>query len=110
MRTFHRSQSSVPSSTLPGNGPRWRWRVLPETVGGGMSGLAQIQTALQRYLLTRERDIETLVQGTARVPVPVRLGIYADGYRLRLAEALQTNFPVLARLLGEAQFARIAAD
>jgi hypothetical protein len=71
--------------------------------------LPVIQERLQAYLLRGERDIEQHVIGTARVPVAVRLGIYGDAYRLRLTEALASNYPALAKLLGETDFAALAA-
>lgn len=37
-----------------------------------------------------------------------RLAVYQDAYRLRLTEALHSNFPALARHLGEAGFAALA--
>lgn len=72
-----------------------------------MTRLTHIQDAFQRFLLQGDRAIEAHIVGTARVPVAIRLGIYGDGYRSRLIEALQTNFPVLANLLGEADFATL---
>lgn len=74
-----------------------------------MSRLRQVQTDFQQYLLRGDPEIENHVVGTARVPVATRLGIYGNGYGARLTEALGTNFPVLARLLGESDFAELAA-
>jgi len=69
--------------------------------------LAHIQDAFQRFLIQGDRAVEAHIVGTARVPVATRLSIYGDGYRSRLIEALQTNFPVLASLLGESDFATL---
>ncbi len=74
-----------------------------------MSRLSDIQAAFQRLLLRGDSTIESHVVGTQRVPVERRLGIYAEGYRLRLIEALQKTFPVLAELMGEADFQTLAA-
>ena len=74
-----------------------------------MSRLPEIQDAFQRFLLAGEPDIGSHVVGTQRVPVETRLGIYGDGYRSRLIESLQSSFPVLANLLGEADFQALAA-
>jgi hypothetical protein len=74
-----------------------------------VSRLPDIQEAFQRFLLSGDPTIETHVVGTERVPVETRLGIYGDGYRLRLIETLQKSFPVLAELLGEADFQTLAA-
>ena len=75
---------------------------------GGVSRLPDIQEAFQRFLLTGDSEIGSHLVGTPRVPVATRLGIYGDGYRSRLIEALETSFPVLANLLGEADFQPLA--
>jgi hypothetical protein len=69
-----------------------------------MSRLPKIQDAFQGYLLRGDTAVEALVVGTERVPISTRLSIYGDGYRSRLVEALQANFPVLSELLGEVDF------
>ena len=66
-----------------------------------MSGLLQVQREFQDYLLRGERAVGGRVVGTARVPAMTRLGIYAGAYRSRLAEALASNYPALAKLLGD---------
>ena len=76
-----------------------------------MSRLPDIQEAFQRFLLAGDSaEIGSLVVGTQRVPIETRLGIYGDGYRSRLIEALQTTFPVLANLLGETDFQSLATQ
>ena len=72
-----------------------------------MTRLPQIQDAFQGYLLRGDDAVEALVAGTERVPIATRLSIYGDGYRSRLVEALQANFPVLSELLGEVDFATL---
>ena len=74
-----------------------------------MSRLADIQEAFQRFLLAADPEIESQVVGTERVSAETRLGIYADGYRSRLIEVLESSYPVLANLLGEADFQTMAA-
>ena len=74
-----------------------------------MGRLPEIQTDFQSYLLNGDPAIESHVAGTERVPVATRLAIYGDGYRARLAEALQANFPVLSELLGDEDFETLAA-
>lgn len=71
--------------------------------------LSQLQLDFQQYLLRGQREIENHVMDTERVPVATRLAIYGDGYGARLTEALGTNFPVLAQLLGETDFGELAA-
>jgi hypothetical protein len=75
-----------------------------------MSGLARVQGDFQDYLLRESDAIGAHVLGSARVPVATRLGIYAGAYRSRLADALQSNFPALAKLLGEEDFHTLAAE
>ncbi len=60
-------------------------------------------------MLRGDAAIESHVAGTARVPVSTRLAIYGGGYGARLTEALQMNFPALAKLLGDADFETVAA-
>ena len=73
-----------------------------------MSRLTDMQNDFQSFLLRGDAAVEAHVVGTERVPIATRLGIYGDGYCARLSEALQANFPVLTRLLGEGDFATLA--
>jgi hypothetical protein len=73
-----------------------------------MSELEQIESGFQSFVLNGRAGIEKGVRETSRVPVATRLAIYSDAYRARLAEALENNFPVLAKLLGGEQFAGLA--
>src|SRR3569833_1567653 len=76
-----------------------------------MSRLPRIQGDFQSYLLGGDStDIEQHVVGTQRVPIATRLGIYGDGYVSRLIEALEANFPVLSRLLGEEDFGALGTS
>jgi len=75
-----------------------------------MSTLARVQREFQDYLLRGDRAVEAEVVGTVRVPLDTRLGIYAGAYRSRLAEALESNYPVLAKLLGAADFNMLASE
>jgi hypothetical protein len=74
-----------------------------------MSSLAHVQGDFQEHVLRAGSAVEAHVFGTARVPLATRLGIYAGAYRSRLADALEANFPALAKLLGEADFQALAA-
>lgn len=74
-----------------------------------MAGLARVQEHFQALLLGKPSEIESHVVGTARVPIATRLAIYGDGYCLRLIEALQANFPALAKMAGDDEFARMGA-
>ena len=75
-----------------------------------MSDLARVQGDFQNYLLRGEPGVEAHVHGSARVPVATRLGIYGNAYLSRLTEALESNFPALAKLLGEGDFHTLAAE
>jgi hypothetical protein len=75
-----------------------------------MSGLGRIQHDFQEYLLRSTAGVVDHVVGTDRVPLPTRLRIYSDAYYARLTEALEANFPALAELVGEKDFARLAAE
>jgi len=75
-----------------------------------VSALAQLQGDVQDYLLRGSTGVEAHVTGTARVPLATRLGIYGGAYRSRLADALAANYPALAKLLGESDFATLAMD
>jgi hypothetical protein len=74
-----------------------------------VSRLALLQEDFQDYLLHGTSAIEGHVLGSTRVPVATRLGIYGGAYGSRLAEALAGNYPVLAQLCGESEFATLAA-
>jgi hypothetical protein len=69
--------------------------------------LAHLQEDFQDYLLHGARAVHAHVQDSARVGRETRLGIYAHAYRARLAEALASNYPALAKLL-DADFAALA--
>jgi len=75
-----------------------------------VSALTRLQQDFQNHLLRGDAAVEAHVLGSARVPVATRLGIYAGAYRTRLADALGANYPVLAKLLGENDFAALAVD
>jgi hypothetical protein len=72
-----------------------------------LTALARAQEEFQALMLGRASDIESHVVGTERVSIATRLGIYSDGYSLRLIDALQANYPALAQLLGEEDFAAL---
>jgi hypothetical protein len=73
-----------------------------------VSTLSTLQHALQDFVLQGAIDVRSQLQSTARVPVSTRLAIYADAYRARLSEGLESNFPVLAKLMGASEFERLA--
>ncbi|UCH52521.1 MAG: putative DNA-binding domain-containing protein [Pseudomonadota bacterium] len=65
--------------------------------------LNKLQGDFQRYLLTLDGPMAKEVVSDA-LDAQTRLGIYADAYRLRLLEALQTDFVALRAVLGDDEF------
>jgi hypothetical protein len=74
-----------------------------------VTALAGVQGDFQDYLLRGGDAVEGHVVGTARVPLATRLSVYGDAYRARLSEALQANFPALAKLLDTEDFGVLAS-
>lgn len=72
--------------------------------------LRRTQAALQRHILGQDEGIGRVVEGDEKFPVRQRLGVYAYAYGSRLTEALQQNFPAVAKLLGDERFGETAHD
>lgn len=72
-----------------------------------MKNLPTLQSAFQSFILANDPAIHAAVVGTAKVDADTRLRIYADGYRLRLIEALDTDYPGLHSLAGDEEFDRL---
>ena len=72
-----------------------------------MKHLRQLQEKFQSYLLRPDNSMDRLISSSERVAAQVRLTIYADAYRLRLLEALDTDFPGLHSLAGDEEFDRL---
>jgi hypothetical protein len=71
---------------------------------------SQLQRAVQRHVLQADTGVLPHINESQRVPVAVRLGIYSDGYRLRLIEALADNYSQLKAVLGDEAFAAVALE
>lgn len=69
-----------------------------------MNALPQLQLAFQRYVLHGELDMRERVVGAERVDPDRRLRIYYDAYRLRLIEALATDYEALRAAMGVDEF------
>ena len=69
-----------------------------------MRDLKTVQTNFQAYVLEHKDGIQTDVVSTEAVAVTTRLDIYRHGYRLRLQEVLEQDYPGLRYLLGEDAF------
>ena len=75
-----------------------------------MTLLAALQREFQQHLLAGDAAITSRVAGSASAPALTRLAIYSDAYRLRLTEALASNFPRSQQWLGAVAFATIARE
>ncbi len=69
--------------------------------------LARLQSGLQDYLLRGGEAFAAAIAGDARADAGTRLGIYRDAYRLRLLEALETDYVALRAVTGDEEFDRI---
>lgn len=65
-----------------------------------MSPLRQLQQRMQQALLAERATLPQELRGDARADVSARLDVYRHGYRIRLREALASEFPGLRMLAG----------
>ena len=70
--------------------------------------LAELQRRFQRHLMGGDAEVARVVVDSERVPVATRLKVYSDAYRVRLIEALGSNYPRLEQLIGKEAFAEVA--
>ena len=70
--------------------------------------LLELQQQFIRLLMNGDRQIQSRIIGTPKVPVETRLGIYADAYRFRLIDALADSYPTVHTLLGDDDFITLA--
>jgi hypothetical protein len=69
-----------------------------------VNALPQLQLAFQRYVLHGEPAMRDRVVSAERVDPDQRLRIYYDAYRLRLIEALATDYEALRAAMGVDEF------
>lgn len=69
-----------------------------------MSELRQLQQQFMAHLLGQTSVIEAKIQSTKMLSAVERLSIYANAYRMRLKEALETDYDKLHGYLGDDQF------
>lgn len=69
-----------------------------------MTALDKLQTEVQAYLLDAPNAAVRHVADAGKLSAEARLGVYAEAYRLRLLEALETDFIALRAYLGEEAF------
>ena len=79
------------------------------------ASLASVQAALLSRITGQELgapafEPASLIRGDARATAEERLAVYAFMYGSRLVEALESQFPRLARLLGADAFGDLTAD
>ncbi|MBI2994518.1 MAG: putative DNA-binding domain-containing protein [Gammaproteobacteria bacterium] len=70
--------------------------------------LQALQNAFQDYVIALKPGIGMRIRSLPGATASQRLEIYAEAYRLRLAEVLRNHFPVLAAYLGEHAFDELA--
>ena len=70
--------------------------------------LIQLQNEFQNYVLRLDDGIEPYICDTGEASAAMRLEVYAEAYRLRLAEVLPVHYPVLSAWVGEQEFDRLA--
>ena len=73
-----------------------------------MISYVALQDRFQRYVLTGERGIQSAIVDGPRLDATGRLDIYANGYRLRLIEILDADYPALHALAGDDLFDQLA--
>lgn len=73
-----------------------------------MTTLATLQASFQRHVLGHEEKFSDRIAMPPAGSAEERIAIYRDAYRIRLREALASNYSRLQTLLGEAAFAEIA--
>lgn len=69
-----------------------------------MNPLQNLQSVFQSYLLHGGDAMLQRISSTKKVSAQQRLAIYYDAYRLRLLEALDSNYPVLHTWVGDDAF------
>lgn len=73
-----------------------------------MISFAPLQEQFQNYVLTGESGILPAVVDGPRLDAKGRLDVYANGYRLRLIEVLDADYPALHVLAGDDLFDQLA--
>lgn len=66
--------------------------------------LAELETLFQRHILDGDPRVLRHVRASAALSAARRLEVYHDAYRLRLCEAVSSDFPALHTLLGDEDF------
>ncbi|MEW9900427.1 DNA-binding domain-containing protein [Chitinivorax sp. PXF-14] len=72
--------------------------------------LDELEHGFYRHLRGDNDGFAEHIVGTDKVDAPTRLAVYANAYRRRLIEALDSNYPILRQMVGDDGFERIARD
>ncbi len=85
----------------------------PERAPANRPSLASLQAAALSLITGRAPaapalDADALIASDARASAGERLHVYAHMYRSRIVEALESQFPRLAKLLGAEEFAELS--
>lgn len=75
-----------------------------------MLGLRALQQQFMGYLLGHSTEVTTQVESTPMLSAEQRLSIYSSAYRLRLKEAISTDYEKLHSYLGDEQFEQVMDD
>ena len=70
--------------------------------------LADLQRAFQDYVLASSDGFRSAVRDTSKADRTTLLGVYRDGYALRLVEALTNDYPGVMAMAGPADFDHLA--
>ena len=73
-----------------------------------MNSYATLQDQFQNYVLTGQSNILPAVVDSPRLNAKGRLDVYANGYRSRLIEILDADYPALHALAGDDLFDHLA--
>lgn len=73
-----------------------------------MSDLGDLQNKFQDFLLRTNDEIKRSITAPPSGNVQTRLDIYGQAYRLRLLDALTSNYPVLKAYMGEDAFEKLS--
>lgn len=72
--------------------------------------LMRLQEQFQHFLLTGHNEINESVLLTEQLSVETRLGIYREGYKLRLIESLTSSYPGVHVYLGTEEFEKLCGS
>lgn len=71
--------------------------------------LSHLQESFQAHVLRADPAIAQEIQGDARFPTALRLGVYCGAYALRLVEVLGETYPAVQAALGAKRFAALVS-